>query len=609
MNFDRNTVIGFIALAVLFLAYFFYNSRDQQKMMLEKQRQDSIARANQPKPDTIASKRDSVLIDSQNRAASAGNYGQYTSGTEQIIPVETALVKIGFSNKGGQPKWVELKNFKGPDSNNVRIAATDFDKISYRINTGDGKTADITDFYFSGGQVVKNADKTQTVSFQIQSPGGTGIVHQYIIRDDNYMIDFNLQLNGADQLVTGNTLNLTWQNKAVQLQKDLSYEKQESRVAYRVDEDYDYSSATSSDNEELNKNVNWVAVKQQFFNSALVAKNNFSSGRIEWVSPASGNTIVEATANLKLPVPAANSTIPLSLYYGPTDYKILKQYGNEMEDMVNLGSGMFAFVKYLNRWIVLPVFDLFRKLTSNYGIVILLLTLFIRLLISPLTYKSYLSGAKMKVLRPEIDKLKAKYGNDQQQISMEQMKLFREAGVNPMGGCIPGLLQIPIFFALYSFFNSNVALRGQNFLWADDLSQYDSIANLPFNIPLYGDHISLFTITAVITSFLISIYSMSMTPDQSNPVLKYMPYFFPIILLFVFNKLPSGLTWYYTVSNIITLVLQFIIQNYIIDHDKILAKMEENRKKPKTKSKWQERIEQMQEQQKKAQTLQNKNKR
>ena len=202
MNFDRNTVIGFIALAVLFLAYFFYNSRDQQKMMLEKQRQDSIARANQPKPDTIASKRDSVLIDSQNRAASAGNYGQYTSGTEQIIPVETALVKIGFSNKGGQPKWVELKNFKGPDSNNVRIAATDFDKISYRINTGDGKTADITDFYFSGGQVVKNADKTQTVSFQIQSPGGTGIVHQYIIRDDNYMIDFNLQLNGADQLVT-----------------------------------------------------------------------------------------------------------------------------------------------------------------------------------------------------------------------------------------------------------------------------------------------------------------------------------------------------------------------------------------------------------------------
>jgi len=188
------------------------------------------------------------------------------------------------------------------------------------------------------------------------------------------------------------------------------------------------------------------------------------------------------------------------------------------------------------------------------------------------------------------------------------MKLFREAGVNPLGGCIPGLLQVPIFFALYSFFNSNVALRGKNFLWSDDLSQYDSILHFGFNMPLLGNHLSLFTLTAVATSFLISIYSMSMTPDQGNPVLKYMPYFFPIILLFVFNGLPSGLTWYYTISNIITLALQFIIQNYIIDHDKILAKIEVNRKKPKTKTKWAERLEQMQEQQKKVQEMQKKNK-
>jgi YidC/Oxa1 family membrane protein insertase len=609
MNFDRNTLFGFVALALLFVAYFFYNSRDQQRMLLEKQRQDSIVRAGQPKLDTLAQKRDSALIDSQNKVAAAGDYKQYMNGTPQETIVQTDLVRIGFTNKGGQPKWVELKNFKAPDSNNVRLAATEFDKFSYSIKTGNNQTGDISNFYFTGGQVANNGDSVQTITYQLQSPGGASIVHQYTIHRGNYMIDFNLQLNGADQLVTGNALNLTWQNKAMQLQKDLSYERQESRIAYRVNEDYDYSTATSSSSENLDKNVNWVAVKQQFFSSVIIAKNNFSSGRVEWVSPTESNSIVQATANLKLPVSTASTTIPLALYYGPTDYKILKKYNNEMEDMVNLGSGMFAFVKYINRWIVLPVFDFFRKLTSNYGIVILLLTLFIRLLISPLTYKSYLSGAKMKVLRPEIDKLKAKYGSDQQQIQMEQMKLFREAGVNPMGGCIPGLFQIPIFFALYSFFNSNVALRGQNFLWADDLSQYDSIVNLPFKIPLYGDHVSLFTITAVITSFLISIYSMSMTPDQSNPVLKYMPYFFPIVLLFVFNKLPAGLTWYYTVSNIITLVLQFVIQNYIIDHDKILAKMEENRKKPKKQSKWQERIQQMQEQQKKAQALQNKTKR
>ncbi|MGV3657358.1 MAG: membrane protein insertase YidC, partial [Chitinophagaceae bacterium] len=323
--------------------------------------------------------------------------------------------------------------------------------------------------------------------------------------------------------------------------------------------------------------------------------------------PETGNVVTQATANLKVQLPAAaNATVPLSIYYGPTDYKILKQYGNDMENMVNLGSGVFAFVKYINRWIIMPVFDFFAKFTANYGIVILLLTLFIRLLISPLTYSSYLSGAKMKALRPEIDKLKAKYGTDQQAISMEQMKLFREAGVNPLGGCIPALLQIPIFFALYSFFNANVALRGEAFLWADDLSQFDSILQLPFSIPFYGDHVSLFTITATLTSLLISVYSMSMTPDQSNPVLKYMPYIFPVFLLFIFNSQPSALTWYYTVSNIITLILQFVIQNYIIDHDKILAKIEINRKKPKTKSKWQERMEQMQEQQKKMQELQNK---
>jgi YidC/Oxa1 family membrane protein insertase len=408
-------------------------------------------------------------------------------------------------------------------------------------------------------------------------------------------------------------MNLTWQNQALQLQKDMKYEKQMSEIAFNYDGEYDYYNIASRTEKEFNDPVKWLGVKQQFFNTSLVAKkNNFSSGRIEWTNPAGDTTktVVQATANMKMALPAGDqANVALGIYYGPTDYKILKTYGNEMENMVNLGTGMFAFVKYLNRWIILPVFDLFTKITTNYGIVILLLTLFIRLLISPLTYSSYLSGAKMKVLKPEIEQLKAKYGNDQQAMSMEQMKLFREAGVNPLGGCIPALLQIPIFFALYSFFNSNAALRGQKFLWADDLSVYDSVINLPFHIPLYGDHVSLFTITAVATSFLISIYSMSMTPDQSNPVLKWMPYIFPFILLFVFNGLPAGLTWYYTVSNLVTLGLQFVIQNYIIDHNKILAKIEVNRKKPKTKGKWQERIEQMQEQQKKMKDPQQKNRR
>jgi YidC/Oxa1 family membrane protein insertase len=616
MNFDRNTVIGFVLLALLFFAFFYFNNKEQINMQREQLRKDSIAKAKLPKPNRDSVKPDVARADTLKTTADTSSpLYQYQTGSEQTATVENEMVKIAFTNKGGQPKWVELKKFKAPDSSNVKLSATDFDKIDYTIFPVPSKPSDtVTAYYFSGGQVIKNADGSQTITYQMQAPGGNSLTHEFVVRPNDYMIDFNLKINGVRQLMGGNTLNLVWQDKANQLQRDVSYEKTQSQVCFVEDNDYDYYNIASRTSKEFKNPVKWISIKQQFFNTTLVAKNNFSSGTLNWVTPAdkTDKTVVQAIANLKIPLAGDNTTVPLSIYYGPTDYKTLKQYGNDMENMVNLGSGMFAFVKYINRWIVIPVFNLFSKLTSNFGIAILFLTLFIRLLISPLTYSSYLSGAKMKVLRPEIEKLKAKYGNDQQQVSVEQMKLFREAGVNPLGGCIPALFQIPIFFALYSFFNSNVALRGQGFLWANDLSQYDSIldfGNIPVISSIYGNHVSLFTITAVLTSFLISLYSMSMTPDQSNPVLKYMPYFFPIILLFIFNRLPSGLTWYYTVSNLITLGLQFVIQTYIIDHDKILAKMEANRKKPKTKTKWQTRLEQMQEQQKQLKDQQNKNRR
>ncbi|MEI2750581.1 MAG: membrane protein insertase YidC [Ferruginibacter sp.] len=314
-----------------------------------------------------------------------------------------------------------------------------------------------------------------------------------------------------------------------------------------------------------------------------------------------------------MPVPGgATAVIPLQFYYGPSDYNILKKYNNQLENIVPYGSGVFAFVKYINRHFLLPVFDFFQKHIASMGIVILLLTLLIRLITSPILYKSYLSSAKMKVLKPEVDALKAKFTDpktnqlDQQAFGMEQMKLWKSAGVSPLGGCLPALLQIPIFMSLYYFFQSNIDLRGKNFLWAQDLASYDSIAKLPFSIPFYGDHVSLFTLTAVATSLLISLYSMNNMQDNNNPLMKYMPYIFPVLLLGVFNGLPAALTWYYTVSNVITLILQFVIQKYIIDHDKILVQMNENRKKPVKKSKLQERIEAMQESQRKIQDMKNK---
>nr|HQV06936.1 YidC/Oxa1 family insertase periplasmic-domain containing protein [Chitinophagaceae bacterium] len=362
---------------------------------------------------------------------------------------------------------------------------------------------------------------------------------------------------------------------------------------------------------EFDESVKWVGIRQRFFFTILVANDDFSSGSLKWTIPDdSTQTVVESIANMKVPVKVgATSVVPFSMYYGPSDYYVLKKYGLKFEKLVNLGQGMYSFVRPINKFIIMPIFNFLSGITGNMGIVIALLTIFIRLITSPLLFKSYLSGAKMKALRPEIAKLKEKTGGDRQAMSMEQMKLFKEAGVNPLGGCIPALLQIPIFFALFSLFNSEIALRGAHFLWSSDLSAYDAPIKFGFHIPLLGSHLSLFCITAVITSLLISIYSMSMTADQSNPIMKYMPYIFPIFLLFFFNRLPAALTWYYTVSNVITLILQYIIQTYIIDHDKILAKIAENRKKPKSKSKWQERMEQMQEQQRKLKEMKAKNKR
>ena len=615
MNFDRNTVIGFVLLALLFFGFFYFNNQEQARVLKNKAIQDSIAKAALPKPkvDTSSAKRsDTSLLSTPQITNVTGQFQKAMIGSEQLATVENDLIKVTFTNKGGQIKSVELKNFKDQEKKLVKLASSDFDKIDYKIKADSGQVGNITDFYFKPGSVVAKGDSLQTITYTLDDSSGRSISHEFVLRKDDYMIDFNVKLNKANTFIDNEIMNLQWQYRAKKQEKDLSYERTNSQMGYVMDGDFDYFTIGRRSDVQFAKPVQWVAMRQRFFNGILLAKDNFSGGKMEWNSPNDSATVVQSTATLQHVAKGSDVTIPLSIYYGPSDFRLLKKYDNQMGKLVNLGQGIYAFVRPINKFVVLPVFDFFSRLVGSYGIAILLLTFVIRLLISPLTYTSYLSGAKMKVLRPEIEKLKAKHGGDQQAMSMDQMKLFKEAGVNPLGGCIPALLQIPIFFALYSFFNSYVDLRGENFLWANDLSAYDSILswnNIPVISSILGNHLSLFTITACLTSFLISLYSMSMTPDQSNPVLKYMPYFFPIFLLFIFNRLPAALTWYYTVSNLVTLGLQFVIQNYIINHDKILAKMDQNRKKPKSKSKWQERFEQMQEQQKKLKDIQAKGKR
>ncbi|MDB5201452.1 MAG: yidC [Ferruginibacter sp.] len=614
MGMDRNTVIGFVLIGALLIGMFVINSKSRLQYEGEQKRiADSTLLAQKSKLDTVATKLDAKLADSL-KAAQNQNAFQQTAAVAQSVALENEVMKIIFTTKGAQPQQVIMKNYRRFDSSLVQLQSGDFNNFSYAINAGNNKTAQSSDLVFTAQPVVVNADKSQTISFSTNDSTGKEIIHQYTLRANDYMVDFNIILKGADQLFTQNALHLNWQTEAAQIEKDHKYELTQTHICYVKDGSYDYEYVGKGDSKSFSKPVDWIGVKQHFFIAALVAKNKFSSANTEWKVPADTNHFVTrttTTATVTLPA-GSNQTVPLQLYYGPSDYNVLKKYDNKMENIVPYGSGVFAFVKYINRYFLLPVFDFLQKNIASMGIVILLLTLLIRLITSPILYKSYLSGAKMKVLKPEVDALKLKFTDpktnqmDQQAFSMEQMKLWRTAGVSPLGGCLPAVLQIPIFMSLYYFFQANIDLRGKNFLWANDLAAYDSIAKLPFEIPFYGDHVSLFTLTAVLTSLLISIYSMSNMQDNNNPLMKYMPYIFPILLLGVFNKLPAALTWYYTVSNTITLILQIVIQKYIINHEKILLQISENRKKPVKKSKLAERMEAMQEQQKKLQDMKTK---
>ena len=602
MGMDRNTVIGFVLLGGLLFVYLFLSTKNSHELEAQRRRaQDSIA-AVQAKQAADARARDTAKTALVNPDTLKG-FQKAAQGVEQFTTVENEVIRIVFSNKGGQPAAVSLKLFKAYDSTQVKLIAPGTDnRLMYSINTGPNQTSDVSSLYFDSARVSKNADGSTTITYQLPTAAGESLVHRFTIRPNDYLVDWNVEIGNPGALFYQNSFILSWHTELDKTQRNVAYERQLGSIGYFEDNQFDYMVARTD--RALEKPVQWVAVSQQFFNTTLIAKNGFSSGSIHLAKETGDSSIVvqRAQVSLQSKIPALASTVlPMQLYYGPNDFHILDKQAPGMTRIIDLGRGIYSFVRPINVYIIMPVFNFFKSNIASYGLAILLLTLFIRLITSPLVYSSYLSGAKMKALRPEIEAMKKRVGNDQQQVGMEQMKLFREAGVNPLGGCIPALLQIPIFFALYSFFNSNIGLRGESFLWSHDLSAYDSILNFGFAIPLYGDHISLFALTAVVTSFAISLYGMSMTPDQSNPAMKYMPYIMPVFLLLFFNRLPSALTWYYTVSNLITLCLQFVIQNYIIDHEKILAKLQENRNKPKAKSKWQERLEQMQEAQKEAQ--------
>ncbi len=444
MKFDRNTIIGFVLLAALFIGYFTIINKDQaayKKTQQAKQDsisrvKDSLAKISKPKDDSLKK-----VVDSVTSVANAGAFVAASDSNEKVVSVENNLIKVSFSTKGGQVKKVELKQYKGQDSNLVKMAGTEFDKLSYRISTG--KTSEETsNLNFAKIDSSSNGGN-KTISFTLapQDSSSQYIVHEYTIKPDDYMIDFNVKMNGVDHLLQQGAMVVNWQYAAPQQESDISYEKQNTQVGYVKDGEFDYHTIGRKKSKSFEESVDWVGVRQRFFFGALTAKQKFTSGDMQWEIPAdSAKMVVKATANMKLTVkPGAPSVIPFSLYYGPSEYHILKKYDMKYEKLINLGQGIYSFVRPINKYLIMPIFDFFKGFAGSMGLAIALLTIFIRLLTSPLLYKSYLSGAKMRVLRPELAQLKEKFGADQQAYSMEQMKLFREAGVNPLGGCLPAL--------------------------------------------------------------------------------------------------------------------------------------------------------------------------
>jgi YidC/Oxa1 family membrane protein insertase len=435
---------------------------------------------------------------------------------------------------------------------------------------------------------------------------GQSIVLDYSLPAKGYMMTANLRLIGFQQdLSTIQNIPVIWNTEMLHTEKDMKNERMNMQIHYQMkDGGHDYFTVSRTPTKTLDEPVHWMSIRSHFFNSTLVAEEAFKTGSFDGKEPADSGIVATNTSNFQIPVKASNDfAFGFKWYMGPNDYKILKAQNIGMDELIQLGVGPFFFVKYISKWMIIPIFDVLSTFISSFGIIIICLTLIIRLLTSFFTYKSYLSTAKMRVLKPELDELKAKYGDNQQQMGVEQMKLYRTAGVNPLGGCLPMLLQMPFLLSVYYFIPTAIQLRQSSFLWAPDLSTYDNVLQLGFTIPFYGDHVSLFTLLMTISSLFLAVYNKNMSAapggnDANAQMLKYMPYIMPVLFLGWFNSLAAGLTFYYTFSNLLSILQQFIIQKFVINEAKIHAKIQENRNKPATTSKWQQRLEEMQKGQK-----------
>ena len=504
-----------------------------------------------------------------------------SSEKEQIISIENNILKVDFNTKGAKITNVILNDYYNSKNKNVELL-NDSGNINFKIDGSDNLNLDNIVFF----NTTSRSDEKNTITFNAISENGKKITVQYILKNDSYLIESKILLN--DYFLGNESILLTWVNILKHQENNSTNEKNQTRINYfNVDGDFDYTSATSTDKEEIKieEKLKWISNKQQFFSSAILSNNTFNNSKLtsEYIEDVNLNK----KFTIKTEIPIENNSITYQYYFGPNKYSILKNIENEFHNNLYLG---WIGVGGFNRYIIVPVFNFLENITSNYGLIILIMVFLIRIVVTPLTFKSHLSMAKMKVLNPEIQSIRNKHEGDMQKSQSEIMELYQKTGVSPLGGCLPILFQLPILVSVFYFLPNAIELRGKSFLWATDLSNYDSILSLPFNIPFYGDHISLFTILMTVSTILINKANSQMQTMEGP--MKTIQYILPIMFLFIFNNFSSGLTYYYFLSNVASYAQIFIFKRFV-DDEKIKKEIEFNRKKSvnSKKSSFQLRIE------------------
>ena len=605
-KFDFTSFIGMMLVGAIIIWWMSTNQPepDNNTTTSTEQVLDSSKTSNSTLPKTIINP---VTNDSIKKAAMQSQYGYFAfsalNGKEGITEIENELVKLTIENKGGQIVKAQLKQFSTYDSLPVQLIKENNASFNINFGTTDSRVLNTKDLFFIP-ELTKNGDN-QVLSMKLKVSDAQFLEYRYEIRPNEYMVDFAVRSQGLSTIInSSNEINLDWNLKAFRNEKSRQTENMYSNLYYKSDGEVDYLSANDT---EILPTLNWAAYKQHFFSSVLFTDKPFENATLtsQDQKDIKIDSVFTKSYALKAPLELSSGELNYNMkwFYGPNDYKLMSQYeGTNINEVVDLGWGIFGTI---NRWIFNPIFDLLSGFMGNYGLIIILMTIVVRILMSPLVYKSYVSSAKMKVIRPELNEVNKRFPGKENAMKRQQetMAIQRKAGVSMMSGCVPALLQMPIFFALFKFFPSNITLRGKSFLWADDLSSYDIIYQLPSwaDIPFYGNHISLFPILASIAIFFYMRMNQSQQMNMQAPtqegmpdmgkLMKVMIYFSPIMMLFFFNNYASSLSLYYFISNLLTITIMLVIKNYVIDEAKIHAQIEENKKRPeKKKSKFRQRL-------------------